>query len=98
MVSQYEKTRGLLTDLVDDYISQKRRGKEIKRKQVGGGPRVQGLGFGVNSVGVGVGGRSSASRWVVGGLGFRAWGLGYTAWVWGGVWVWGGRSSASRMD
>lgn len=33
-VSQYEKIKGLLTDLVDDYISQKRRGKEIKRKQV----------------------------------------------------------------
>eukprot|EP00887_Chlorella_sp_A99_P007014 scaffold2.g7014.t1 len=32
-VSQYEKIKGLLTDLVDDYISQKRRGKEIKRKQ-----------------------------------------------------------------
>lgn len=34
-VAEYSKMRGALTDLVDDLISKKRRGKKIKEPMVG---------------------------------------------------------------
>jgi hypothetical protein len=35
LVAEYEKRKQALTDMVDNYISLKRRGKELKVKQVG---------------------------------------------------------------
>ena len=35
LVREYDKLKGLLTDYVDDLVSQKRRGKTLKEKQVG---------------------------------------------------------------
>ncbi len=40
LVAEYEKLKGQLTDLVDDWISKKRRGKPIKAKPVSHGLQI----------------------------------------------------------
>ena len=48
LVGEYNSTMTKMTDLVDNYISLKRRGKEVKPKMVRGGVRGCGrVGWGV---------------------------------------------------